>query len=47
MKTVNRHTGSVALIVTLAIILLYSGSALATDDGQCGNKGHRSGMSVY
>jgi len=33
MKTGNRHTGSVALVVTLAIILLYSGSALATDDG--------------
>jgi hypothetical protein len=33
MKTANRHTGSVALVVTLAIILLYSGSALATDDG--------------
>jgi hypothetical protein len=33
MKTLNRHTGSVALVVTLAIILLYSGSALATDDG--------------
>jgi hypothetical protein len=33
MKTGNRHTGSVALLVTLAIILLYSGSALATDDG--------------
>jgi hypothetical protein len=33
MKTVNRHTGSVALIITLAIIFLYSGSALATDDG--------------
>jgi hypothetical protein len=33
MKTLNRHTGSVAFIVTLAIIFLYSGSALATDDG--------------
>jgi hypothetical protein len=33
MKTVNRHTGSVALVATLAIILMYSGSALATDDG--------------
>lgn len=33
MKTGNRHTGSVALVVTLAIILMYSGSALATDDG--------------
>jgi hypothetical protein len=33
MKTGNRHTGSVALVVTLAIILFCSGSALATDDG--------------
>jgi len=33
MKTGNRHTGSVALLVTLAIVLMYSGSALATDDG--------------
>jgi len=33
MKTGNKYIGSVALLVTLAIILLYSGSALATDDG--------------
>ena len=33
MKSINRHTGSVALVATLAITLLYSGSALATDDG--------------
>jgi hypothetical protein len=33
MKSINRHTGSVALVATLAIILMYSGSALATDDG--------------
>ena len=33
MKSINRHTGSVVLVATLAITLLYSGSALATDDG--------------
>ena len=33
MKSINRHTGSVTLLITLAIIVLYSGSALATDDG--------------
>ena len=33
MKSINRHTGSVALVATLAITLLYSGSALAVDDG--------------
>ena len=33
MKSINRHTGSGTLLITLAIILLCSGSALATDDG--------------
>jgi hypothetical protein len=33
MKLINRHTGPVALVATLAITLLYGGSALATDDG--------------
>ncbi|MBV1959624.1 MAG: transporter [Pseudomonadales bacterium] len=33
MKTVNRHNGSLAFVVTLAISVLSSGSALATDDG--------------
>lgn len=33
MKSINRHTGPVNLLITLAIILMYSGSALATDDG--------------
>ena len=33
MKSIDRHTGSVTLLIALAIIILYSGSALATDDG--------------
>lgn len=33
MKSISRHTGSMALVATLVITLLYSGSALATDDG--------------
>jgi len=33
MKTGNRHTGLLAFLVTLAIILLFSGPALAVDDG--------------
>jgi hypothetical protein len=33
MKSIDRHTGSVTLLIALAIIVLYSGSALATDDG--------------
>jgi hypothetical protein len=33
MKTGNRHSGLLAFLVTLAIILLYSGPALAVDDG--------------
>ncbi len=33
MKTSNRHSGLLAFFVTLAIILLFSGPALAVDDG--------------
>jgi len=33
MKTSNRHSGLLAFLVTLAIILLFSGPALAVDDG--------------
>jgi hypothetical protein len=33
MKTGNRHTGLPAFLATLAIILLFSGQALAVDDG--------------
>jgi hypothetical protein len=33
MKTVNRHNSLWDLLITLAIILLFSGTALAVDDG--------------
>jgi hypothetical protein len=33
MKTVNRHNNLWGLLITLAIILLFSGQALAVDDG--------------
>ena len=33
MKTSNRHTGLLAFLVTLAIILLFNGPAFAVDDG--------------